>query len=350
MKKLGLILSILALAGTISASSNGAVRHLQPQRVPVILVNYSDVNLTNTDFNAYATSLAKYFSDNSFGKYQPQFDIIGPVTLSSNRSYYGANDEYGDDVRAAVMMADACNAAEGLADFTVYDQDGDGRIDALAVIYAGEGERMDNNLPDAVWEFTDDLETTEELEYIVQLDGKTVAACCAVPELQSKTKRDGIGTFIHEFAHILGLPNFCTTDGGIQKTLGDWDVMDHGCYNNSANTPAAMSAYERWYLGWIEPILLDEPMNVRLRDLNTSGDCAIITQTGQSNLNGLSPDPRKFYILENRQQSGWDEYIPGHGLMLTYIDYVKNKWESDEVNNVENHPCVDLIEADGSAP
>ena len=67
MKKLGLILSILALAGTISASSNGAVRHLQPQRVPVILVNYSDVNLTNTDFNAYATSLAKYFSDNSFG-------------------------------------------------------------------------------------------------------------------------------------------------------------------------------------------------------------------------------------------------------------------------------------------
>ena len=205
-------------------------------------------------------------------------------------------------------------------------------------------------MPNAVWEFTDDLETTYALDYYVELDGKRVAACCAVPELQSKTKRDGIGTFIHEFAHILGLPNFGSTDGGTQKTLGDWSVMDHGCYNNEANTPAAFSAYERFYLGWVEPILLDGPMNVRLRDFNTTGDCAIITATGQSNLSGISPDPREFYILENRQQKGWDEYLPGHGLMLTKIDYVKNKWESDEVNNVENHPCVDLIEADGKAP
>lgn len=331
------------------ASSNGGVRHIQPKRVPVILADYMDLSFRSTDYAAYKTSLEKYFADNSFGQYTPTFDIIGPVTIPNNRRYYGENDEYGDDSHAAEMMADACNIAESLADFTLYDQDGDGRIDALVVIYAGEGEQQDY-LPDAVWAFTDDLETTWDLDYIVQLDGKTVSACCAVPELQTTDKRDGIGTFIHEFAHILGLPNFGTTDGGTQKTLGSWDVMDYGCNNNNAATPAAMSAYERWYLGWIEPILLDGPMNVRLRDLNSSGDCAIITANGQSNLSGISPDPREFYILENRQQSGWDQYIPGHGLMLTKIDYVKNKWESDEVNNVERHPCVDLIEADGSAP
>lgn len=350
MKKIALIIFCILCACVSFASSNSGVRHQQPKRVPVILANYADVSFKSTDYAAYKTSLEKYFADNSFGQYTPVFDFIGPVTLTGNRSAYGANDEEGDDIAAEEMMAQACNQAENLADFTLYDQDSDGRLDAVVVIYAGEGERMDNNLPNAVWEFTDDLETTYALDYLVQLDGKTVAACCAVPELQSPAKRDGIGTFIHEFAHILGLPNFGTTDGGTQKTMGDWDVMDHGCYNNEANTPAAMSAYERFFLGWVEPILLDGPMNVRLRDFNTSGDCAIITASGQSNLSGISPDPREFYILENRQQSGWDQYLPGHGLMLTKIDYVKNKWESDEVNNVENHPCVDLIEADGSAP
>ena len=350
MRKIVFILLFLACTCALWASSNNGVRHLQPKRVPVILANFSDVQFKSTEYSDYKASLEQYWVDNSFGQYTPSFDIIGPVNLSNNRKYYGENDEDGDDARSAEMVADACNLAENLADFTLYDQDGDGRLDAVVIIYAGEGERMDNNLPDAVWEFTDDLETTYELDYLVQLDGKTVAACCAVPELQGKTKRDGIGTFIHEFAHILGLPNFGTTDGGAQKTLGDWSVMDHGCYNNEANTPAGFSAYECFYLGWVEPILLDGPMNVRLRDFRTTGDCAIITATGQSNISGISPDPREFYILENRQQSSWDQYLPGHGLMLTKIDYVKNKWESDEVNNVERHPCVDLIEADGKAP
>lgn len=341
---------LLATGIASYASSNGGVRALQPTRVPVILVNYADVQFKNTDFNEYIASVQKYFSDNSFGKYEPVFDVIGPVNLGNKQKYYGENDEYGYDYRADKMVQDACNLAEDLADFTKYDQDGDGKLDAVVIIYAGEGEEFGVKNKDAVWAYTANLEESDEIEDYVVLDGKTVMFFSAVPELQDSKNRDGIGTLIHEFAHILGLPNLCTTNGGYYKTLGDWDVMDHGSYNNNAHTPAAMSAYERFFLGWVEPILLDEPMNVRLRDLNKSGDCAIITANGQHNLNGISPDPREFYILENRQQEGWDKYLPGHGLMLTYIDYVKNKWASDEVNNIENHPCVDLIEADGSRP
>ena len=350
MKKSILIIVCLLASIAMWASSNGGVQALQPARVPVILANYSNIEFKNTDFNDYIASLEQYWADNSFGKYTPKFDMIGPVTLSQKQKYYGENDYYGDDMHADEMVAEACNLAEGLADFTQYDMDGDGKIDAVVILYAGEGEVYGVSNEDAVWAYTAKLDESDELEYLVQLDGKTVTYFSAVPELQGTTKRDGIGTLIHEFAHILGLPNLCTTNGGFYKTLGDWDVMDHGSYNNNANTPAALSAYERFYLGWVEPILLDGPMNVRLRDLNTSGDCAIITSSGQSNLSGISPDPREFYILENRQQTGWDEFLPGHGLMLTKIDYVKNKWESDEVNNIENHPCVDLIEADGSRP
>ena len=350
MRKLGFIVSLFVCASMAFASSNGGVRHLQPNRVPVILANYTDVTFNNTDYSAYISSLQQYWADNSFGQYTPSFDVIGTVTLSHNQKYYGENDYYDDDMRPDEMVQEACNLAEDLADFTQYDQDGDGKIDALVVIYAGQGEIYGVSNIDAVWAYTANLEESDEIDSYVVLDGKTVTYFSAVPELQSANKRDGIGTLIHEFAHILGLPNFCTTDGGMQKTLGNWDVMDHGCYNNESRTPASLSAYERFYLGWVEPILLNEPMNVRLRDFNTTGDCAIITASGQSNLSGISPDPREFYILENRQQSGWDQYLPGHGLMLTKIDFVKNKWESDEVNNVERHPCVDLIEADGSAP
>ena len=350
MKRFSFILTLFVCASMAFASSNGGVRHLQPNRVPVIIANYQDIQIRRTDFNEYKSSIEQYFADQSYGQYTPKFEFIGSVMLSHNQKYYGENDYYGDDMRADEMVQETCNLAEDLADFTQYDQDGDGKIDAIVIIYAGEGEKYGESNFDAVWAYTANLEESDEIDSYVVLDGKMVTYFSAVPEMQSPSKRDGIGTLVHEFAHILGLPNMCSTDGGVQKTLGDWSVMDHGCYNNESRTPASMSAYERFFLGWVEPILLDGPMNVRLGDLNKTGDCAIITASGQHNLNGLSPDPREFYILENRQQEGWDKFLPGHGLMLTKIDYVKNKWESDEVNNVERHSCVDLIEADGSAP
>ncbi len=365
MKKFLLLTYAISSTFFLMASSSGGVRRLCPPRVPVILVQYDDVRFKEENsaesfsefFNGAqyshagaSGSVQQYFKDQSFGKYVPQFDIIGPVTLEGKQKDYGENDDFGDDIAADIMVADACNLAEELADFTCYDADGDGKIDALIILYAGVGEIYGESNFDAVWAYTSNLEESDELSDYVVLDGKTVTFFSAVPELQNAQYRDGIGTVIHEFAHILGLPNMCSTDGGLQKTLGDWDVMDHGSYNDKSRTPAGMSAYERFYLGWVEPILLDGPMNVRLRDLASTGDCAIITANGQHNLNSINPDPREFYILENRQQSGWDKYLPGHGMMMTKIDYVKNKWESDIVNNVENHPCVDLIEADGSAP
>lgn len=351
------------MSGLLQAASTN-VQHLQPPHVAVIMAQYTDIkfqsasttasfgeffNAANYTFEGATGSVQQYFKDQSYGQHVPVFDVIGPVTLSHKREYYGANDQYNNDLRADEMVAEACNLAEDKADFTKYDSDGDGYVDAVIVLFAGVGEQYAVSDVDAVCPYTGDMETSD-YEYSVALDGKTVSYFCAVQEMETNAYRAGIGNVIHEFAHILGLPNFCVTDGGSQKTLGDWDVMDHGSFNNRSRTPAGFSAYERFYMGWVEPILLNEPMNVRLHELAASGECGIITASGQSNLSGISPDPREFYIVENRQQTGWDQYIPGHGMMLTKIDFVKNKWESDEVNNVERHPCVDLIEAGGGKP
>lgn len=355
MKKIATLISAVVLA------VSGFAVNVFPTKVPVILVQYKDVhfasgndkaafnNFFNSDsytYNGATGSVKKYFSDQSYGKFVPQFDIIGPVTLVNNRSFYGSNDAYGDDAHADGMVTEACQLADAQGtNFAQYDLNGDGYVDAVIVVYAGEGES--DTRPEYVYPMAGYLD--EE----ILIDNKYIETYAYVPELRDVTNRAGIGEMVYQFSHLLGLPTLSDTDGGDEKTLGDWDVMDHGCYNNNGNTPAAYSAYERFYLGWAEPILLNEPMNVRLSDLNTSGDCAIITKSGQTNMLGDNPDPRKFYILENRQQTGWDKYIPGHGMLMTEINFVKSRWDADEVNvqikGKASH-LVDLIEADGNAP
>ena len=354
MKKIATLLSIIALCVSSFAAN------VFPTKVPVILVQFSDVkfntandatafnsffNGTNYNYNGATGSVQQYFSEQSYGKFVPQFDIIGPVTLSNKRSNYGANDEYGDDLGGEYMVAEACELADKTTNFAQYDKNGDGYVDAVVLVFAGQGEMSTH--PEYVYPMSGYLDDA------VLLDNKYIETYAYVPELNEKSNRAGIGEMVYQFSHILGLPTLSDTDGGETKTLGDWDVMDHGCYNNGGNTPAAYSAYERFYLGWVEPILLNEPANVRLRDLNSSGDCAIITKSGQTNLQGDNPDPRKFFILENRQQSGWDKNLPGHGMLITEINFVKSRWAADEVNveikGKANH-LVDLIEADGKEP
>ena len=165
MKRFSFLLTLLLVVSMAFASSNGSVRHLQPKRVPVILANYSDITFKSTDFSEYIASLEQYWAENSFGQYTPSFDVIGPVNLPNTQKYYGENDYYDNDLRADEMVAQACNLAEGLADFTVYDQDGDGKLDAVVVIYAGEGEEYGVRNYDAVWAYTANLEESEELEY-----------------------------------------------------------------------------------------------------------------------------------------------------------------------------------------
>lgn len=342
-----------------------AVERVMPPRVLVVLAQYSNVtfksdnnlnafddmfNGSNYTFNGATGSVSKYFSDQSYGQYKPQFDVVGPVTLPQNQRFYGENDEFGDDRNAELMVAHACRLADEQynVDFTQYDSDGDGYVDAVYVIYAGKGE-ADSNQEDAIWPHNARVEDSWDVECVV--DGKRVNVYVCSSEIDDNGYREGIGTICHEFSHVMGLPDmYATDDDQGQKTLGEWDLMDYGGYNNQGRTPPSYSAYERFFMGWTEPILMNEPLNMVLRDLNISGDCGMITQSGQSNLNGLSPDPREFYLVENRQQSGWDKYLPGHGMLMTKVEFLKNKWEQNIVNCVPRNMCIDIIEADGKAP
>ena len=336
----------------------GTDRLLAP-RGAVILVSYPDkaFSQSNKDmtewamgekytYNGATGSIHRYFMDQSWGQYDMQIDVYGPVTVSNNASYYGSNDWSGNDKHPDELVKEACQLAhsECGADFSQYDSNNDGNVDWVVILYAGKGE-ADGGAASTIWPHQYDLSYTD---MSFKLDGKWVDHYCCLNEIDgSSKKRCGIGTFCHEFSHVMGLPDFyATTEGATHHTLVDWDIMDYGPYNNDGNTPPSYSSYERWFMGWIEPTLLNTAATVTLANLNHEGGRACyITEDGSAISNILRPSPSTFYMLENRQKSGWDQYIKGSGLMITKVQWSKYNWEYNTVNNDASSMGVDIIEA-----
>lgn len=360
------------------ASSKRAAMAAYPLNVAprglVILVNFTDVAFTTekAEMDSMLTavnytrnysytyrgkqynirsqgSARQYFEDVSFGQYNPHFDVVGPVTISKEHSYYGENNSKGRDSKPEYMIEEACKLAdtECNVDFSQYDNDGDGYVDFVFVIYAGYGE-ADGGGANTIWPHAWNL--LQAAGRMCEVDGKKVDLYACGNELDNYSKtHTGIGTFCHEFSHVLGLPDLYVTNTASHTTMNEWDIMDYGPYNNEGNTPPAYSAYERFFLGWLQPRLITEPENITLEEINSSNTALMITECDSANLIGNDPNPTTFHLLENRQQEGWDEHLPGHGLMLTKIQYNYNRWSQNTVNNSSSKMGVDLVEANGKA-
>jgi len=327
----------------------------------VILVNFKDVsfvipnprtaftNLLNEigySANGGTGSARDYFNVASNGTSSPEFVVVGPYTLANNRSYYGANDETSDDdVKPRDMVIHACNAAAANGvDFSKYDTDGDGTVDNVFIYYAGHNE-AEGGPDESVWPHRWALSNT------LILNEKKISGYACTSELRgnSGSYMCGIGTFAHEFGHVYGLVDYYPTNSEEHHTLSKWNIMDSGAYLNSGRTPPTYSAYDRFYLGWLTPTILKTPLDISLEDLKTSNKAYIITQSGFHNLNGMNPNPLEFFMLENRQKTGWDTYLPRSGMLITRIYYNATTWEMNGPNNNTTAMGVDIIEADGTA-
>ncbi|MCQ2344050.1 MAG: M6 family metalloprotease domain-containing protein [Paludibacteraceae bacterium] len=330
----------------------------------VILAGFSDkpFRKTNAAFdellnddegncNTENGSAKQYFKNSSFGKFVPQFDVYGPYTLPNTCAYYGKNyGGSGSDQNATQMIVDAVAAyiaERGEDALRQYDCDGDGYVDNIFVFYAGHGENAGGGA-NCIWPH-------RSFVYSSWVDGRTTYggvtlgdyACSCELQGPSGSTMSGIGPFCHEFSHVLGLPDLYDTYYSGHRTCSDWDVMDAGNYLNNEHTPPSYSSYERFYMGWLTPELLSVPDNVTLEGLNSSNTAKIITSTESHNMNGEYPDPEEFFMLEVRDGKGWDKYLPGHGMLITKVNYDYEKWVYNTVNNYANDLGVDIIEAGG---
>ena len=333
----------------------------------VILVQFSDTkfstvggdacqffnNMLNESGFTYSNgangSARDFYLNSSNGRFQPQFDVFGPVTLPKNYAYYGANQGGSIDnpVRLEQFVREACTLADPLVDFSQYDHNKDGYIDNVYFFYAGKGE-ADSGDGNAIWPhsayYSDMAKEAGLSETSLKLDGIEVGNYTCSNEINGsfiKPQPAGIGTFVHEFGHVLGLADHYDVNSGMSTfTPGTFDTMAMASYNNNGNTPAAFSAYERACLGWLDLTVLKngvDSLNV-LPDLNDSNKAYVVPVGGTND--------EEYFIMENRQQKGWDQYIPGHGMLLWHIDYDAKVWEKNEVNITASHQRIDIVEAD----
>lgn len=318
-------------------------------RIPVILVRYKDKGfISSNPVNTWTKQIAdpnelsvrRYFGDQSFGKYTPQFDIYGVTMLKNNRVYYGGNDYNDEDKAVGEMVAEACLDQNPNIDFSRYDNDGDGECDVVVVLYAGDGEASSyaDDYEDSVWPCQWDLYSSDYGRNLT-LDGVTVSKFAVFNELYGETldTEDGIGTMCHEFSHCIDLPDFYDTDYGNHFGMASWSLLDYGCYNNNGYTPAGYTAYERNFMGWFD---YSEPVEGQTYTIPT------VAEGGQA-IKVSSSNPNEYYLLENIQQTGWNEYAPASGLQVTHVCYNATRWNNNEVNNYSDQGMT-IIPADNS--
>jgi len=289
--------------------------------------------------------MADYFKAQSRGKFELDFDVVGPVSVSKNVSYYGKNDSAGNDMYVGEMVCEAVTLAKGqVADWTPYDWDDDGYVDQVYFVFAGMGE-ADGGASTTIWPHAYDLNTAarygDGTGPVAVGTNLYVNSYACGPELEGQYGNiNGIGTMCHEYSHCLGYPDFYDTDYSGGQGMGEWDLMDAGPYNGDGYQPAGYTSYERWFAGWEEPIELKaENVEVRnMKSLQNGGEFYIIYN---------DKNPNEYYLLENRQQDGWDASTPYAGLLILHCDYDASVWEANGPNDDPNHQRFTAVPADG---
>ena len=327
----------------------------ETQRGLVLLVQFSNVKMKSDaaaqwenrfnqqgfSLNNHVGSVRDYFMEQSYGLLTIDFDVVGPLTLSKTREYYGSAPNYYLDDRAPEMVIEALKLADSEVNYSDYDWDGDGEVDQVFVIYAGITK---SNTSGYIWPHEWQLSHAKSYgsgSGRQKLDNTYIDTYAVSNELADASTLEGIGTACHEFSHCLGFPDFYD----VKYTGGaggqNWDLLDGGSYNGPGNiseVPSPYTAYERWVAGWIDLISLNEPCRVTdMPAINEQGVAYVITNTGNSN---------EYYILENRQQITFGTGNRGHGLMVWHIDYSKTAWTNNSVNSNKSHQRMTFLPAD----
>lgn len=373
--------------GTCAAPKGLSSPNLAPKGI-VILVNFSDTvmgedsdqaffdnlcNATNCTANVYNgkyyPSAAQYFADQSNDAYRPQFDVFGPVDLPHGVKYYGEEGERGGNTISDLYMADfvidaVLAAADQGCDFSNYDSDDDGYVDFVYFIFAGQGQSAGGGT-ETIWPHhwylnaalyynrthgRDDYYCNKQECVLPVLNGKVIDNYACSAEL-GKNDKDGIGTLCHEFSHVLGLSDLYDTDHGwIDKeglTPGYWNIMDNGNHNADRHCPPNYDVWQKYFFGWIDPVNPgSEGHYFTLHANGTDGYNAI-----QINESGEKQGPQESgvcYYLENRQQQGWDEFLPSHGLVVWKINYDEYSWSSNKPNASTNGNPTFVIDIAGN--
>ena len=323
--------------------------------IPFIMVNFSDTTTTyrKEDFNTllFGTgtySMKNYYEAVSYGKFSVSAGtagVVGWYTAAKKHDYYGENDEIDYDKWPGDLVYEAVKAADADVDFSDYDMDNDGYVDVVDIVHQGTGEEASSDETD-IWSHRWALDSAEYYGYshygvyttndrnskgeYVKIDDYVLE-----PEKLDNNTQETIGVFAHEYGHAIGLPDLYDIDYSSQG-IGDWSLMAGGSWNyvqEPGDRPALMDAWCKYFLDWIKPTqvtgtLTNEPIT------NASAAADVYQLRNGEPLSG------EYFLVENRQKSGFDAGLPGAGLLIWHVDgdLIKKKKYSNTVNTKECYP------------
>lgn len=314
-----------------------------------------------SDYGAYGSAL-DYYRDASHGLYLPKFDVVGPVKISKNASYF-KNNSSGN---MAVLIREALTSLHdsGEVDFSNYDLDENGIVDTVFFYYAGYGQADSDT--ETIWPHQYDFQMFVNYsgESMLAFDGKKIGPYACANELSgynpvtnkspwkdgSEPWMDGIGTFVHEYGHVLGLPDLYDVEQAQDvwvTTPGEWDVMDTGSYNFNGCRPPLFSAYEQWLCNWLEYTDAADGSHYDLTALGHAETPGAVRIRIPASSDGTEFQP-EYFVVEARDNSSWDSCFPNPGLMVWRIKYNKNNWINNTVNS-RNGSNVEIVYAKNSS-
>lgn len=288
-------------------------------------------------------SLNDFFIENSYGLFSVDGGVAGWATTADLYSNYDDNN-YGLSWGGGAVAQAAALLTDFYVNYALYDNDGpdgipnsgddDGFVDAFTVIHSGLGAEESGSIHD-IWSHA------SYINYItndprmgggfIHIDRYTIQ-----PEERITAEVDtlitGISVICHEYGHVLGLPDLY--DGSRYTWgIGYWGLMGYGAWGAGGNTPespAHLCAWSKIDLGWVDPVNVTANMlNVSLPPIENEPVVYKIWRDGNPQ--------NQYFLLENRQQIGFDTPAPGHGLLIWHFNYNNSPW----------HNRIELEQADG---
>ncbi len=313
------------------------------EEVIAVLVDFPDQAATRSpgaigdllfDATPGASSLHAFYRENSYNATQ----VVGATTgqwhrMGQTMAYYGEDGDGIDDANGPVycLVVDAVLAADAEVDFSQYDTDRNGEVDHLIIVHAGDGQET-NASPNLIWSHhwaIIDARQCGHPSMSVVLDGVQIR------EYLLAAEGSPLGVFVHEFGHDFGLPDLYDVTG-LTLGIGVWGTMGTGSWNGvpRGSIPAHFTAWSKAHLGWLAFSVVNDALTpASIPALATSAVAYKLPIKDTSR-------GEEYFIVENRQRLGFDQGLPGSGLLIWHVD------ETVSSNVNPNRRLVDLEEAD----
>lgn len=319
------------------------------QKILTVLVQFEDVKFQNqtgirnlvtnmmnqVDFrhpgqSQITGSLRDFYLKASYEQLDVRATVIGPYTVSHNRAYYGAKTNSENDDKRRALAREVMEMIVDDIDVSQFDNNNDGWVECIHILYAGQGEDLSGVNSDAIWPHKWNLLT------YVSGDGVKMSSYIMTPELGMINSYRGIGTVCHELGHILGAPDFYDTENDVFKGTQFFDLMAKGSWNGDvlAMSPAHPNPYVKTKIyGWTTAFELlgnNKLYTIPPSELYNNAIYKLSTSTSG-----------EYYLLENRQNKG----LPGKGLVIYHVNSGIEDVLSDNDVNIAHRQNLYVVDA-----